>query len=400
MLRKVLFWCHLTAGLFAGTVVFTMSITGAMLTYEKQMLAWADKRAAAIDLPEETTPRASIDSIVERVNLASPASTITTITRRSDPKAPITVALTGGSTVLVHPYTGQAIGPAPAGMRRVFRTATEWHRYLGGTGERRVIGKAITGACNLAFLFLVLSGLYLWMPRRWTSAAVAAAGIPRWRHPTGRARDFNWHNALGFWSAVPLAIVVGSATVISYPWASDLAYRIVGEEPPARPSGQRPGDAGSRGAAPGGVQQHSAAAPSAPAPIADLDAHWQSAEQQAAGWQTVALRMPPGGKGPLTFTIDRGYGGQPQLRGTLTIDAQTGRTTWQTFADQSLGRRFRSALRFAHTGEYWGLAGQTVAGVVSVAGCVLVWTGFALAWRRFSAWRRRGSSENRLDTAA
>jgi uncharacterized iron-regulated membrane protein len=389
--RTVLFWCHLAAGLFAGVVVFIMSITGVILTYEKQMLAWSDRRAAAIERPAAGTPRVPIDTVIERVGLSVPAATVTTITRRNDPQAPITVALNGGINVLVHPYTGHVIGEAPTSMRQVFRTSTDWHRYLAGTGEYRARGKAITGACNLAFLFLVVSGFYLWMPRRWTTAAVRAVAFPRWQHATSKARDFNWHNALGFWSAIPLAIVVASATVISYPWASDLAYRVMGEAPPPRPAappGGGPGGPG--GGRPGGGAPREAQREQRPT-LANLEAHWQTAESKVGGeWRTVALRMPANAKAPLVFTVDEGYGGQPQHRGTLTIDQQTGEATgWETFADQSAGRRFRSTLRFAHTGEFWGIPGQTIAGVVSAAACVLVWTGFALAWRRFSAWRQR-----------
>ena len=50
----------------------------------------------------------------------------------------------------------------------------------------------------------------------------------------GKARDFNWHNVIGLWCAVPLFVVVLSGVVISYPWASDLVYRVAGEAPPAR----------------------------------------------------------------------------------------------------------------------------------------------------------------------
>jgi hypothetical protein len=49
-------------------------------------------------------------------------------------------------------------------------------------------------------------------------------------------------------------------------------------------------------------------------------------------------------------------------------------------------------MRFAHTGEVLGLFGQTVAGVVSAGGVVLVWTGIALALRRLVAWARRRRS--------
>jgi uncharacterized iron-regulated membrane protein len=42
--RRILFWLHLSAGVSVGVVVLTMSVTGVLLTYEKQMLAWADLR--------------------------------------------------------------------------------------------------------------------------------------------------------------------------------------------------------------------------------------------------------------------------------------------------------------------------------------------------------------------
>jgi uncharacterized iron-regulated membrane protein len=58
-------------------------------------------------------------------------------------------------------------------------------------------------------------------------------------------------------------------------------------------------------------------------------------------------------------------------------------------------------MRFGHTGEYWGLAGQTIAGIVSLGAAVLMWTGLALAWRRFRTWlRRRGAVEETQSTAA
>ena len=43
--RTVLFWAHLAAGTVAGVVILIMSVTGVALTYEKQMLEWADRRA-------------------------------------------------------------------------------------------------------------------------------------------------------------------------------------------------------------------------------------------------------------------------------------------------------------------------------------------------------------------
>ena len=59
------------------------------------------------------------------------------------------------------------------------------------------------------------------------------------------------------------------------------------------------------------------------------------------------------------------------------------------FRIKSTGRQLRSYARFGHTGEVFGLPGQTVAGLASAGGAVLVWTVFALAWRRFRAGLKR-----------
>ena len=46
-IRSLIFWLHLTAGVVAGTVVLVMSVTGVLLTYEKQMVAWAERSPLA-----------------------------------------------------------------------------------------------------------------------------------------------------------------------------------------------------------------------------------------------------------------------------------------------------------------------------------------------------------------
>ena len=115
---------------------------------------------------------------------------------------------------------------------------TSWHRWLALEGPSRPLGKAVTGASNLAFLFIVLTGIYLWVPAHLDVDPVPATSCWFRRGLPGKARDFNWHNVIGIWSAVPLAIVVAGAVPISYPWASNLVYRVVGEEPP-RPRGPR-----------------------------------------------------------------------------------------------------------------------------------------------------------------
>jgi uncharacterized iron-regulated membrane protein len=107
------------------------------------------------------------------------------------------------------------------------------------------------------------------------------------------------------------------------------------------------------------------------------------------------LRMPNSPDAPLTFTIDQGDGGQPHKRAQLTLDPKTGEVArWEPFSSYTTGRKLRSFLRFAHTGEVAGFVGQTVAGLASLGGAFLVWTGISLALRRLRAWlgRRAGAT--------
>jgi uncharacterized iron-regulated membrane protein len=178
---------------------------------------------------------------------------------------------------------------------------------------------------------------------------------------------------------------VASGVVISYPWASNLVYRAVGEAPPppTPPAGAEP--AAGRPRAPGAGRTAEPAA--APASLAPLVAR---AEQRLPGWRSLVLTLPKSAAEPVSFTVDHGTGGQPQARAQLTLDQATGQETrWQPFDAGSRGRQLRSILRFAHTGEVLGIPGQTLAGLVSLGAVVLVWTGLALSWRRLRAWRNR-----------
>jgi uncharacterized iron-regulated membrane protein len=418
LFRKILFWCHLITGVSVALVVLIMSVTGVLLTYEKQMLARADARAVQVPTPAPGTQRLPVDVLMQRVAQAE-SGTPTTVSWLAGENAPVRVAFGREKTIYVDPYTGAVLGEGAKGMRSFFRFVTDWHRWLGQSGDGRDRGKMITGAANLGFLFLVLSGLWLWWPRTWTREAVRNVTLFR-GGLRAKARDFNWHNVIGFWSFVPLVVVVASATVISYPWASNLVYRIAGEEPPP-PSGGAGAPGGAQARAPGGVGERGRRGEGRPGEggtrgegrqggvdanlLAGVDPLVAAAHGKVDGWRTISMTMPKEADAPVVFNIDRGSGGQPQKRASLTLDRATGaEVKWEPFAAGTTGRKMRSILRFAHTGEVLGLPGQTIAGLVSLGAAVLVYTGLALSLRRLAAWRNRrnrfGPTDGRVEDVA
>lgn len=378
MLRKVVFWLHLICGIVAGLVVLMMSATGVILTYERQLLAMEDK--AYYSEPEPGQSMLSIESLI----MAGTSDDFTpqSVVISEDDEAPVVLRAGRSGSVTINPYTAEIYPPKESSLDGFFSAVTGWHRWFNMTGENRNKARVITGASNLMFLFLVFSGMYLWLPAiyRWSTMRLRL-----WFHPnakSGQARDFNWHHVFGFWSAIPLAVIVASGAVFYYPWANNLVYQLAGEEPPQR------------GAPPTGGQQQGRvdqpATTSSDRDMMSLDALFAIARTQSQDWNKLTLTLPAAGAHTVDFAIDEGNGGQPQKRHSLSLDPYNGEVaTWAPFNSQSAGRQARSWLRFLHTGEAFGIIGQTVAGLASLFSILMVWTGFALALRRFSRWLSR-----------
>ena len=220
------------------------------------------------------------------------------------------MTLEGNKALLVDPYTGAIIGEPPAALRSFFRTMTMWHRYIALDGASRATGKLITGAANLGFLFIVVSGLYLWFPRVWTWIQFKNVLWFR-RGLAPKARDFNWHNVIGFWSAVPLADRGGRRRADLVPWASNLVYRLAGDTPPARAS--RAG--ASRAARP---KRTRCTTPTV------LDARGRRHCGSVPAWRTITTRLAADEKAPVVITVDDGYAGQPQKRQHADVRSRDG----------------------------------------------------------------------------
>ncbi len=369
-LRKLIFWPHLIAGSIAGAVVFIMAVTGVLLMYEKQLIAWADEHDYKV--AASGAARLSVEALIASAQ-QSRGSLPISLTMRADPFSPAIFNFGRDGMLYLDPVSGAVLGAGSPQTRSFFRVVTEWHRYLGARDTVRPLGRAVTGASNLAFLFLILSGSYLWWPKRWTWQHVKPVLLFR-NGLSGRARNFNWHNVFGLWCGAPLLLIVLGASIISYPWASNLAYRVAGSPPPK----------------PQGSQAPSGAPALKPMLVNGLQASLENVQNRLPDWKTITLRLPTSESAPLSFTVDRGYGGQPQLRTTFTVNSFTGQIqTSESFEAWDAGRRFRTWLRFVHTGEYYGLPGQTVAGIASGSAAFLVWTGIALAITRFRSWRAR-----------
>ena len=371
--RRAIFWVHLAVGVTAAIVVLMLAVTGVLLTYEAQLNRWAlrDYRA---DPPAQDIAPLGLDELIAHVAAEQPAGRVASIVLHRDPREPAVVELEDGAGIYVDRYSGEALGDGDTRLRRFLRSVLYWHRWFALEGEYRIVGRTFTATANLGFLFLIVSGVYLW----WPSTASRAAWRPAlWfrRGLRGRARDFNWHRVIGFWSAVPLAVIVASGATISYQWAANLVHLLAGDAPPYQQS-PRTSDP---------IARDQPSVPSDPAaPLVELQTLVTKAGADTPAWRTITVDLPESAHQPVVVAVDRGTGRQPSKREDLLFDRTTGelveRGGYPTF---SRGFQLRRWLRFAHTGEVYGVIGQTIAGAVSLGVAVMVWTGLAMSWRRF-----------------
>lgn len=384
LFRKIVFWSHLIAGVIAGVVILIMSVTGAILAFQPQIEWLIERKARTVQPPEGGAQRIDAKTLLERVQAAKPNLKPSGLTIQSNPNASAALAAGREGTIYVNPYTGEITGENSKSTRAFFQLVTDWHRWLALSGENRAVGKAITGACNLAFLVLAVTGIYLWFPRKLTWQHFKHVTFFR-RNVKGKARDFNWHNVAGIWTSLVLIILTATAVVISYTWASNLLYYITGNEPPAQQAQQRPSN---------NAEQQSFVIPE------NIGLMWSRAEQQSPGWKSINLRLPLAENAPASFTIDEGKSLNPFGRSTLTVDQKTAEVVkWETYNEQNWGRKLRSWFRFTHTGESFGMVGQIIAFIGCLGGTLLVWTGLSLALRRFRGWLGK-RSKTRVSTDA
>lgn len=374
--RKILFWLHLVAGLLGGIVIFIMCVTGALLSFEKDIAEFAERDMRYV-APNENAPKLSVKEILNKVSEAKPNAKPSAVSLPNKPNAAWQVSLGREGQIFVNPYTGEITGEGATGWRGFFRTMTDLHRWIALSGDNRPIGKAITGACNLMFLFLAISGIYIWFPRRISWKHFKAALTFRLK-VKGKARDFNWHTVIGFWSSLILIILTVTAAVISYTWASNLIFTLTGNEVPQQQQGG--------GQPPQSQNQQNEPPPALPE---NIDAVWTKAEAQSPTWKTISMRLPVT-KDAAVFTIDEGIYWNIFGRSTLTIDTKNAEPTkWESYGEQNSARQIRSWFRFTHTGESFGFVGQFIGFLACIGGAILVWTGISLAIRRFWRWRSK-----------
>ena len=368
--RKVLFQLHWIFGITVGIVLAIVGATGALLSFEQQIVASLARESRQVEA-NGRTPLAPAE-LLTRLTDSEPQKRITGLNIAREPAETVRVTFAPREQRYVDPYTGALLPAASGGAETFFRNVRQLHRWLmlGDLGDRDV-GRQIVGASTLLLIFMALTGLYLRWPRGPAARRLKTWFVPDFRLK-GRAFLWNLHSVIGTWVLPVYLVIALTGLQWSYEWYRDGLYSIAGVE---RPAGGEGGPREARGSADIPTFAHA----------------WETFAREAAGFTSVNVNLaaPPGR--PIEFRYLDSEPSHERAFNTLAIDTDGHVSKSERYQDKRLAAQLVSSIFPLHSGSYFGLAGVLVFLIASLAMPLFAVTGWMMYLRRRAPRTRRES---------
>ncbi|OLU35734.1 sulfite reductase flavoprotein subunit alpha [Pseudomonas sp. PA27(2017)] len=357
MFKKVLFQLHWFFGITAGLVLALMGVTGALYSFQEEILLAINPEMAVNAQAGEVLPPGEM---VER--LQAQGLSVSGLYVDTEGGQPTRVFLTPppgerrGGIRFVDPYSAQSLGE-PRGLQ-FFGLMLQLHRFL-AMGQS---GRQITGACTIALVFFCLSGLYLRWPRKvWSWRAWLTFDWAK------KGRAFNWdlHAVVGTW-CLPLYLCAALTGLYwSYDWYRSGLESLLSDKP--RVAGE---ERGRRGPPPEGQAMP-------PVNYANL---WQGIQRTAGDRLGVySLQLPNAAGQPARVFFMLRDAEHTRAFDQMQLDPLTGEAKQvERYADKSFKARLLASVYALHTGEYFGMTGRILMMVASMLMPLFFVTGLLL----------------------
>jgi sulfite reductase (NADPH) flavoprotein alpha-component len=376
--RKVLFQLHWIIGITVGIVLALVGATGAVLSFEQQIVASLARDGRQVEA-NGRTPLAPAE-LLARIVASEPEKRIAGLNIVRGPAETVRVTFAPREQRYVDPYTGALLAPTTSGAETFFRNMRSLHRWLmwGELGNRDV-GRQIVGACTILLLFMAATGLYLRWPRGPAARRVKTWLVPDFRLK-GRAFLWNLHSVAGTWVLPVYLLVALTGLQWSYEWYRDGLYAVAGVERPAGGEGPREG----RGAGPAGDRGD-------PLDIAAFARAWETFAHQAPEFKTVNVNLAARPGKPIEFRYLDRQSSHERAFNTVVVDGEGSVASAERYDDKKFGAQIVSSIFPLHSGSYFGVVGVIVFLIASLAMPLFALTGWIMYLQRRAPRARRAS---------
>ena len=371
-MRKVILQLHLIVALTAGVFIVILGATGGIMAFEPEL----DRLVPRIAYVKPHGTPLPLAQIGEAVSKLFPNHQIIGYALPARPNLSYGVMIARpqppfhGQGVLVDQYSGRVLGTMD-GRNFVTFVHTflgfvhQFHIRLGLLDKGRKFGEMTVRWSAFAALFLLISGAYLWWPRKQFGVAGRAGTARFW---------FDLHNTFGIVSLAFVLVLLVTGLVISFETqTTPFLYRISRSQPPLWPRMQVTPMSGQSPITPDKALAIARAAVPAATPNFITDPH----ENQP---YLIFSRYPedhtPGGR--TRIAIDP-YSGKI----LMVIDSRRAPT----------GYRLINLNRALHTGDIWGIPSEVAMSLASLILPLQLLTGVVV-------WRKRQRVESKATTVS
>lgn len=223
-LRKIIFELHKILGLTTGIVVFIVAITGCCWAFRDEIESLYDdyKKVSPQNDPILTPTEAKMYA-----KEVFPDNHIHgTLFKKADDAIEVIFYDPGPEfyqSVFLNPYTGKVI-QVNDHLSGFFAFILKGHMRLWLPKE---IGEQVVGASILIFMVIILSGIFLWIPKKRKNLKQRLQF--NWKDTTRwKRKNFDLHTIIGFYICSLALILAFTGSVMSYNWMKYVLYKSLG----------------------------------------------------------------------------------------------------------------------------------------------------------------------------
>lgn len=372
MHKKIWFKIHLVLGLTAGIILLIVGTTGAILSFEKEILKAINNNSYEVSVPNN--PKLSTKVLLEKFQENMPESKINSISFSSDTVSSVVINIAGegkdarrGINYFVNPYTAEVLADLQG--KDFFSFVQRLHRWLAFTGDTREVGKQVVAISTVALIFLSISGVIVYWGR--IKRALFKSLTFSFKHH-GRAFMSTMHSSVGMW-VLPFYLLASLTGLYwSYEWYNTALYNIAGVEKPQRNMQKKEEP----------KKEELKTENSASSKKSNFDSHQKAIEMfnifVQREYVNAIMKFPQKGS---TYTIS--YldinADHYRARNNLELDTKSWRLLkHERYEDKALNEQLMQSILPLHSGEYFGRIGQIGMFIASAMMSLFTITGFML----------------------
>ncbi|PRM97152.1 PepSY-associated TM helix domain-containing protein [Aliarcobacter cryaerophilus] len=395
------FWfqLHWFLGFIFGALLLIIGLSGAVLSYEKEILQAINKDTYFVEVSQDKQIL-STQEILEKYQAQNPDSKINSISFSSDKSSSVVLNIASkdsnnkrGESIYLNPYTAEVL-PQIVG-KDFFMFFFRLHRWLTLSGDTQWIGKNAVAVATIACIILTIGGVIVYWSR--IKSNFLRSFTFSFKHKN-RAFLSTMHGAIGMWVIPFFLLMCFTGLYWSYDWYRSAMFSIMQVEQPKRAT--PPTQAVQIGQQKEKQSEKDQKSEKQPEVIS-----YETAQKVADIFnQTVSrdyknanLRLTP--SKDAVFTISYLYADATHFResNSMEIDPNKSLVVKEAkFEDKKLNEQLMSSMLPLHSGEYFGWIGQLLMFIASSLMALFVITGYMLYFDRWKKKRAKALKEKQV----